>query len=255
MTSNDSVERPTTIAWELIKARLTAFPIPNTQINSQDWWETIIGEAPDTRTIQPRTNEQEDSGKYKNASMRLTVHPLRIEWEYSIEGALVAEYPRISTLGLFPISLYPFKELVSRWLSLDSIPSLMRLAFGAELIYPAESRVESYGLLNAYLPLNLDEEASDLIYQINRSRPSKSGIPNLKINRLSRWHSLQIVLTAEQLGMSTQYRYPPLNASRLDLDINTSAGYENELEKSALSQLFNELIELGEEIARLGDIP
>jgi hypothetical protein len=43
-------------------------------------------------------------------------------------------------------------------------------------------------------------------------------------------------------------------AVRLDLDINTTADFSSELPSEQLPKIFRELIELGREIAREGDV-
>ncbi len=46
----------------------------------------------------------------------------------------------------------------------------------------------------------------------------------------------------------------PLVACRLELDINTAPEFKSALKKTMLSKLFDELVELGMEIAHKGDI-
>jgi hypothetical protein len=147
---------------------------------------------------------------------------------------------------------------MSRWFEIDDLPSIARLAFGAIVLCPVEDHQTGYQRLNQYVPVELDPVASsDFIYQINRRRDSNTGIPELVINRLSRWSVAHGTLTNFALGPTGPIATsgPTYFACRLQLDINTVPGSSTILPGQQIPRIFYELVELGEEIIEKGDIP
>ena len=136
---------------------------------------------------------------------------------------------------------------------------LLIYAFGAVLLRPVENRQAGYQQIAAYLPhVQLDPEgASDFLYQINRPRNSNSGIPDLRINRLSKWSIAASMESTFSFGSTSAAHFPgPRHfACRLELDINTVPDFRDELAREQLPQIFQELVDLGKEIAKAGDIP
>jgi len=259
MTKKSIGKHPPLSAWQAGILRLTAFPAPNTQLSDQNWWADVVGEYPETRTSQPRTGEQSDKGIYNKGTLLLTVHPIRIDWRFGMELQSVEPAAKLEelTLGSFPDALESFLELMEHWFNIETTPRLVRLAFGAILLQPVGSTADAYNLLSNYLPYKFKlEDARDFLYQINRPRFALTNVPKLKINRLCKWSAHLTQLEILPIGTaSVTYRTPELHAARLELDINTEAEFDGELEREMLSQLFRELVELGKEIAVQGDIP
>ena len=88
-------------------------------------------------------------------------------------------------------------------------------------------------------------------------RDSKVSVDNLKLNRLSKWsvaatQGVLVSFTPSQIAAVPTSRQ--IYAGRLELDINTAPDFAGELDRGKLSQLFNELMELGTEIAEKGDV-
>lgn len=106
-----------------------------------------------------------------------------------------------------------------------------------------------------YIPF-ADDNIRDFGYQINRRRPTKTGIPGLDINRLSKWSVVQ----AQPRWFNLQpgegsIEVPEYDACRLELDMNTAAELKGDLTREQLTALFQELAELGKEIVEKGDVP
>jgi hypothetical protein len=57
------------------------------------------------------------------------------------------------------------------------------------------------------------------------------------------------------LPQSISYPTSEIYACRLELDINTPQSFQNELPYDQLNNIFQELVDLGREIATEGDIP
>jgi len=129
------------------------------------------------------------------------------------------------------------------------------MAFGAVLTHREENRAAAYARVSEYVPIRINPESSDLIYQINLASDSKTGIEGLKLNRLSKWsaaalRSLELTLGA---GGGMRTRVPELVAIRLELDVNTLPGTGvTPLPKAQILGLFHELMSEGERIATEG---
>src|SRR5262249_10353878 len=151
----------------------------------------------------------------------LNIIPIRIDWHYTVIQEIGQQEMEFKTLGSFPENIEPFRKLIDKWLKMQTIPPITRLAFGAVLLQPVETRIKGYEVLAPYLPaLNLNN-ASDLVYQINRPRKSWGKIAELEINRLSKWAVLtyQAVVVPNLLGSPRQVGES--YASHLELDIST----------------------------------
>lgn len=242
--------------WFAEGLRLTAFVSPSVSIKDQSWWETLLESPPEVKTQRPKEGVQREEGPFEQGRLSLETQPARVDWRYSgsSEPLLESQQP-LPGLGSFPSALVPFLSLMHKWVSIG--PSLNRLAFGAVLFLPTQSRVESYQKLSLLLPFALDAEGStDFSYQINRSRQSVSSIANLKINRLSKWLAqvMRFGLIMPQ-NPAPKIQMDDHHACRLELDINTHQDYEGEFNSDAASAVMDELVSLAQEIASNGDKP
>ena len=241
-------------AWQAESFRITCFPTSATNINAKNWWFDVIGEQPENTIIRAKEGFRQEEGHVNGRKILFGIQPIRTDWlmvPNDEEGK--------TSLGSFQVELDSFITLMSRWFKI--CPPLKRLAFGTILVFPVESRQSGYEFLGNYLPnVKLDPAgSSDFLYQINRPRTSQTEISNLMINRLTKWSVLHRGLIGFELspnaaGISLVPSSETL-ACRIELDINTSADYKNDLPKDKLADIFNELIDLTKEIAIEGDIP
>jgi len=245
-------------AWEAESLRFTAFPTPATPVEDVAWWESLTGEPPEVEVVRPREGGRRREGAFESGRLIMQVAPTRIDLHLIPSPAQEAITRGFSTIGKFTGILGPFAQVASRWLDLDSCPEIQRIAFGAALLFPTDSRGSGYRQLVAYLPsVSIDpDHTTDLFYQINRARDSAAGVPNLRINRLSKW-SVAAISEAGLVVEPTQISYLEVPrqyfACRLEVDVNTAPGQP--LPRERLSSIFGELMKLGEEIVREGDIP
>jgi hypothetical protein len=168
-------------------------------------------------------------------------------------------------LGGFEESLSSFLDLVRRWFDLPSRPSIQRVALGAVLLQPVESRQAGYRRIAEYLPaVQIDPEgSSDFLYQINR--PTKSAIiPGQALNRLSKWYvaaftpfriQMQLPPPQAQLLPGMLLAGPGIFTCRVEMDLSTSQSYTGELPPDQVAQVYNEMVELAKDIANKGDRP
>jgi hypothetical protein len=137
----------------------------------------------------------------------------------------------------------------------QNAPSIQRLAFGAILNQSTASSQEGYEKLSKYLTFDLDKDSSEFLYQINRPRKSQNLNLDLIINRLSKWSVNLLAGFILSPNDMRQYSLKPAEfALSLELDINTAADFSGELQPEKLSEIFQELVNLGQEIANKGDI-
>lgn len=257
MTKPNVANLPELTAWKADTLRMTAILSPAAQLPQHSLWEELLGQPPENRTLQPRIGVQQEDGAFEGEKLIVTVQPTRIDWIFTIDNNQATTISQqITSIGQFVAVLNPFVDLMARWLQMS--PPLQRLAFGATLLLlPMEEAPAARQQLLAYLPLNPQEfeNAQEFAYQINRPRNSISGISDLTINRLSKW---------SVIAWKTIQLVPKVNSYSagescftccLEVDINTSPEYQGDLPNEKLPQIFRELVDLGQEIAREGDIP
>ena len=244
--------------WQVESLRLTCFPIPG-QLPGHDWWQSVTGELPEHQSRRPREGLTTEEGNYNNIKLVLSAKETRIDWLYvANEGEPPSHLPLIGPYHEVSGSFY---EAMHGWLTQEA-PRCRRLALGMVLLKEVNSREAGYEHVAGLLQdVKIDiRGSSDLFYQINRPRPSKSESLAVSINRLSRWSVVdiqpQILSLDNSLGRGTPSVIPgdKAYASRLELDINNSPNPEKEFNGKDLGQLLSEFVELGEEIALHGDI-
>ncbi len=242
--------------WDVVTLRMTAFPKPGSEITAMDWWKSVVGEPPEQRTEQPRTGELVEYAKRGKGRMELQINPASFTWIHHITE--VQSQEKFEALGEFQSNCEEFCGLMDKWFNLDSVPDLVRLAFGAVLIQSANSKEESLERLGKYIEsVKLDtSNTSDFLYQINRRRPSNLTIDGLVMNRLMKWSVGQIrVLMTHSDGRARFISTPSESIVQLEVDINTVPDFEGIIPRDQFSNVFEELVELGTEIAERGDVP
>jgi hypothetical protein len=241
--------------WQALILRLTAFTTPSERVSGDEWWETLVGHPSETQTKRKSLVSQE-VGQLASGQLILTIEPGRIDWRLvplKTEELPVEEIPMIGGVSQ---GLDVFTPLMRRWLQ-EFSPNLQRLAFGADLALPVTSRVEGYEQIASYLRyVNIDPQRSqDLLYQINRPRSSRTNISNLTINRLSKWSVKMLAIGQVSMGQTINLAEFGLPFCSLEVDINTAAEFEDVFSRDQLLVIFDDLVDMGMEIAREGDIP
>lgn len=235
--------------WRVAGLRMTLFVVPGTEIGTPIWWETVVGEPPENRSLQPREGGLTEEGQFAEGRLVLMVTPIRIDWLFNIGEQAERTRPFDEALGRFVPPML-------RWLETASPPT-QRLAFGGILMLSVDSREDGYRRLMSYLPLvRLEPEgSSDFLYQINRPRIFARGDTELRINRLTRWSVSSSQETQISLPQMVGYVVGPNRFScRLELDINTDQNFRGQLPQEQLTHIFQVLVDFGREIAQRGDI-
>ncbi len=243
--------------WAAATLRLTAFPSPHANPNSFKGWEDLVGETPEMRQEQPRTNELVEAGDFKRGILRMLKDPVRLDlrYQYRSDSSRSQELP---ILGTFGEEVEAFLPVATKWLQDTS--NLQRIAFGSVLFLKIDDMTAGYTILDGYLPsVTLDPDgSSEFLYRINRRRKSQACPETLMINRLSTWSVVsfaEAILDLGSVSPGTANVQRRASMCRLELDINTVPEPGQELPTSRLSELFEELVTLGKEIAENGDVP
>ena len=222
------------------------FSAPGSETMGQGWWESVIAEPPEERKEQPRTRVVVEYAKRGKGRMELQINPASLTWIHHITEVQPQE--KFEALGEFQSNCEEFCALMDKWFNLDSVPDLVRLAFGAVLIQPAKSQEEGLERLGNYIKsVNVDTANSyDFLYQINRRRDTKLSIDGLVINRLMKWSVGQIrVLMTNSDGRANFVPTPSESLVHLEIDINTVPDFKGEIPREYFSRVFAELVELG----------
>jgi hypothetical protein len=239
--------------WNANILRFTGFPVPSASILQATWWHELIGQPPDNELFQAKIGVKHLEGETGIGQLILELTQQRIDWllNSNDQNSIIQ-----NTVGEFTNVINEFSSLIDKWLQFESIPKFRRIAFGSVLTLPVENKVAGYTQIQKFLPnTQLDYVGStDFLYQINRPRPSRTGIANLKINRLSKWSVVTGVLIPLTPGMTRIETHMQDFACRLEMDINSAADYEEEINPEVARTIFQELIELAIEISKLGDI-
>lgn len=226
-------------------------------------WKELLGSQPDQSNWNSQTHSFSEEGPHLDARLRVDLQPSRTDWRLLPDPSKNLSSNQLLTVGSYMTTSPAFGKLMKRWLS--DCPPINRLAFGAVLLLPADDFVDSIRKLNHMLPLVQlhDEDAREFLYRINRPRKSRMEIPNLKINRLGTWSSVQTISGVIELTLGgpakSQGNFIPVQSSlfacRLELDINTNPDFGLEIPEDIRGEVFEELAGHCSEIAANGDIP
>ncbi len=246
--------------WFVEQLRLTVFPTQDLREPDPNWWTKVVGQSPDTKTIQKGAALREGGAirdGYCNLSLEIQIS--RIDWLMTPiikADAPVSGFPVFDRVGG---ALKVFRDLLEPWLKVP--PAMRRLALGTVLVSPVENKVDGYKKIARFLPaVKLDpENSTDFTYSINRPRRS-SNLRELTINRLCRWSvaqlkGIQVQIEAPGTRMAVVDTGGDWSALRAELDVNTAAERNDVIPSDRILAIFVELLAFVEEISEKGDIP
>lgn len=251
MASSESIQ------WQTEGLRLSAFvstPVNPTEMN---FWERLIGDPPDEVHRRPREQLFKEEGLFFEGRLSVEARKDRIDWRLRHDPKNLSD--ELPIVGPYETLVERFRQLMLDWLNI--CPSTNRLAYGAVLLIPAGTLSQACRILEPLLPaIKIDwENTYDFLYRINRRRHSRSGVEGLEINRLATWSVATIsgmrLDFASGQPVPSIIHLPDSGICRLELDINTAPEFQSALEKSVRSNIFEELVDFGNEIAGEGDIP
>ena len=244
----------TSTDWQVESVRITVFPEHYSEIDAKELWDQFIGDDPDKVQIE-RDKFDVRHKEIENRIVALIKQAGKIDWQYLTKQLESPEEIELPAWGSQEEELNVLLEYSKRWLTYTDIMPLNRLAFGATLLLPSIDLLSAYRQLKELLPQMDLENASDFNYQINRRRKSETT-EDLLINRLSRWNVIALERnegSIERMADGDQSIADRVYASRLELDINTVPITGSPLPTESLTLIFEELVQLGLEIAVEGD--
>jgi hypothetical protein len=251
-TGYTSSGRPV-LMWKADHLRLTAFSSGG--MRGPGLWQSLLQSEPDS--LAQTKVQVTETGAWNGLAATLVQQPGRFEVRL---GALQPPNrppgAELSRAELQP-SVGGIRQLAELWLQTE--PPAVRLAFGAVLVIDVPDRRSGYLQLARYVPrVQLDPDSQDFFYQINRPRVSRVR-EGLSINRLSRWAVMQTELASLSIAggqiVATNVEGERNYTARLEFDVNTTGAHRDVFQSNEAIRLWGELVDLGLEIARDGDVP
>lgn len=251
--------------WLCDSLRLSAIWRSPAGVESTLPWDAVAGAVPETRDSQPRQGTARDAGPIGDGakSLELRTSPGRIDWLLlpTLSLPMLTDVSRsIPNVGEIGEALQFFDALLFEKASVAY--ATPRLALGVTALHVTADRDASYSELKSILSTispNLDG-SSDFLYQINRPRGSLV-VPGVAINRLARWGAVVMagvtvlpnIVPQAVAGVISQIQTPMANATRLELDLSTSAERESELPLESRVRLLREMADLAMQVIKHGD--
>ncbi len=244
--------------WFVQQFRFSFFTPPNESFDNDQLAQSFGAEfSPEVRTSNTREGTEIISGPFADdLSLKLVRHKLANKTDLIFGPRQVQREPGHPIgIGCLEETLEPFRLAILEFLRSNHLSNIIRIAYGVTLVQSGADEEATKTILGQYVrAIDLsDAAAGDLIYRMNR--PRVSGVmPDLMLNRISDWRLLQQI--SVQITGDQQPILPPeniLNLCQVQLDINTDQHWRDPLDSSKLQELFNELIDLGNELAEHGD--
>lgn len=235
-------------AWRIQALRLTTFHMSLEGVDLPSMYRSVLDRDPETEVRQREGYQSE--GAFQTGKMILVVPNLvgmrRVDW---LATQLSGE-----EAPLLGESLRLFIDTLRPWLTQS--PPVRRLAAGAVLVTPVRTKAIGYGQLQAYLPaVTIDPvRSTDLLYQINRPRDTATPVEGLVINRLSKWQ-VPVVVDVDFVGLAPTISAAQNEVCQVELDINTSPQFTQDLPREHLGAIIDELAAAIIEQVRDGDRP
>ena len=245
------------ISWRTESVRFTGFLAGFPPLETSSWWTMLVGSPAETTVSRAGIGLHQQEGPFGPGRLVLVQLPGRVDWHLSV-SLRAPEMEPVLSLGSFQESVNLFRPVLKKWLEVS--PPLSRAAVGSVLIQPVSDRIEGYRRIAYFLKdsVKLDpENSSEFSYSINRPRVARRTEGGLVLNRLSKWSvsATQSIQMTVGLGNTQTRTLNAQHACRLELDLSTPADLEGALPSAQMPVIFDELIELGDEISRRGDIP
>jgi hypothetical protein len=241
-------------AWLAQSFQLIAFPTEPALDLDQHWWRELTGDEPE---LLKKRHVREEKGVFQKFQFSVTIDLIRIIW--TAQPNIDAENPPegVPVLGSFPDARDWFVERMEAWL--PHCPPITRLAYCAKVMLPVKTREEGYVALRDYMHhLDVDPASTDLLYRINRRRPSGiAALADVTVNRLSTWGVQGYTLLVQEIVP----RISPIrnldgqkHGCSIELDINTAPERDRPIPSEVLPELFRTLVSFGDEIVQEGDV-
>lgn len=243
------------IDWQVETLQITGVPTADAEIDASALWDELIKLDPDmSRTKKGELDAR--GADHANGKIHLIIRPNQIQWMYASKSQHDADASGFRLIGSLDQELQVIVELGRKWFCSSQMPPLKNLVFGGILLKPAKSLSIAYEYMQELSPfLNMKKlnDPYNFEYEILRELNSKT-FDNQLINRKSEWDVVRLRRSAE-LFARDGIEYSKF-ATRLDFIIATEPKGDSELpsDPKSLSDLLDELVNLGEELSQQGEI-
>lgn len=230
---------PSLDSWKVESLRLTCFSTefihPDTLRGA---WKMIADEEPETEGTNRQAGTYTESGQlFEGAQLDMRTEFNRVDWVlYPANTVIVEDILNIGSLDC----LSPFFGKLTSWLS-NAHFDINRLAVGVVGLHQVPSREVCYEELTELLPfLTLDPATSrEFMLQINMPIGS-NALEGTEMNRMARFSAARFKMLVGDL--QSLRPTPELFATRVELDMNSSAERAQLIEKAELLALKDELV-------------
>ena|SRR2546422_285084 len=241
--------------WYVETSRLTGFLPEGTAGSGEGLWKAVVGNEPEATIVRRAQGVRQDRGDFDGIPLALNTQSNRLDWLFSgAQSSDVAEKIGFQAVGDVEYAWRLLGKLTKLWH--PHMAPFARIALGTVALLPVESRRDGYNKLRPLLPnLNMDLEAStDLLYRINRPRPSNASIGGLRLNRLATWTVEESqILAIEPTSPQTVASGKPTYACRVELDVNTMPEFKGTFDPSQSVKIIEECLTLASELIEKGD--
>jgi len=246
--------------WLVENLRLTVFPVGESTVKPADWWQYVTGLEPDQVSTSGKRAVSSAEGIFEGKKLVLRSVLDRIDWflvptDSATEEAVFNSEP--PAIGHASEAFELFSSIVEKWFLSGDLPKINRIALGGTLLNPVGDRRSAYLSLKEYIPVAIDPDSSDLLYQINLPRVDIPTVPGLELNRLSKWlathHELFAVPIGGVLGTPISQGSSPTSI-RVELDVNTMPEFKGPIPRDKLSTVYRELARAARDIVSNGVI-
>lgn len=247
--------------WDVSILRVTTFYKDPIQTNPNVLWDALSQEKPRKIENIALDNSTRIDGEFAKAVLSLIVKPGRIDLQLTPNLEEPRAVPSMPKAGKFKDTFEGFVEIARKFVALELLPDVSRLAFAPVFVQEVKSSPKGYALLFKYLPSIADEitGAKDFLFQINRPRAVDEIVEGLYINRINQWavvaYESFIIPAGAQTIPDSISKTKPFFALNLALDINTAKEYAGLFSQELQTKLLKKLIDYAKEICVEGDIP
>jgi hypothetical protein len=210
--------------WLCESIRFTGFFVGDVAaLPQRGWIEAATGLQPTTRVEQSEMI-LEDLKLEPGVKLSIQLQPFRIDLALTVDIQAPKIIDKIQTIGDPITCLNLFMQYMKGVSLIPLFPDFNRIALGISNLRAFTDIRAAYGFAKQLLPtVKIDpENASDLMYRINRPREIEIGGSKYRIHRLTTWSVFEVltfVASLPPVGRAMSSSKTP--AIRVDLDINT----------------------------------
>jgi hypothetical protein len=241
--------------WSAESLRLTLFLVE--PFDAAGLWKHVVGRDPEVDERRPRESVQRQGGGLEEGYLTLASTLPRLDWVLSPLPVTAPSEVQAPDVGPADAAMKEFERLFNPWLQSSPPIAVKRMAFGLVALLPVPDRIEAYRRLQLALPsVKVDpENSSELFYQINRPKLSRS-LAGAKLNRITRWGAMVRRSFQGTLDVQGQHLIagPETQLVRLECDNSTPADRTEPLDSKSLVSIYSELQEMALDNVERGEL-